>query len=162
MLASQLKNPNLTHFKTTINKMSQTLCKSVAIDILRILKLFKAAQQENFKGLIPDVVGIEKNANVLISSIVKMLNVSKELAINLNTRSDELNESAMNLEKSAAQQVEFLTNIAGVVEQIDEKIGELKESTQTNLDISLATSNISHSISKIANEILDDINKNKI
>lgn len=101
MLASQLKNPNLTHFKTTINKMSQTLCKSVAIDILRILKLFKAAQQENFKSLIPDVVGIEKNANVLISSIVKMLNVSKELAINLNTRSDELNESATNLEKSA-------------------------------------------------------------
>lgn len=161
MLASQLKNPNLTHFKTTINKMSQTLCKSIAIDILRIVKLFKAAQ-ENFKGLIPDVVGIEKNANVLISSIVKMLNVSKELAINLNTRSDELNESVTNLEKSAAQQVEFLTNIAGVVEQIDEKIGELKESTQTNLDISLATSNISHSISKIANEILDDINKNKI
>ncbi|HEB9324422.1 TPA: hypothetical protein RZK34_000118 [Campylobacter jejuni] len=46
------KNPNLTQLKTIINKISQTLYETIAIDISRVLKLFKAAQQENFKDLI--------------------------------------------------------------------------------------------------------------
>ncbi|MFY4754778.1 hypothetical protein ACOTV8_01315 [Campylobacter jejuni] len=69
ILISQSKNPNLTQLKTIINKISQTLCETITIDISRVLKLFKAAQQENFKDLI-DAIGIEKNANALISSIV--------------------------------------------------------------------------------------------
>ncbi|MCW1864261.1 hypothetical protein OLQ14_06300 [Campylobacter jejuni] len=52
ILISQSKNPNLTQLKTIINKISQTLCETIAIDISRVLKLFKAAQQENFKDLI--------------------------------------------------------------------------------------------------------------
>lgn len=52
ILISQSKNPNLTQIKTIINKISQTLYETIAIDISRVLKLFKAAQQENFKDLI--------------------------------------------------------------------------------------------------------------
>lgn len=52
ILISQSKNPNLTQLKTIIDKISQTLCETITIDISCVLKLFKAAQQENFKDLI--------------------------------------------------------------------------------------------------------------
>lgn len=62
-----------------------------------------------------------------------MLNASKELALNLNTRSDELNESVTNLEKISTQQVEFLTNIAGAVEQIASSMTHMNQKGESVL-----------------------------
>lgn len=127
MLIFRSKDPNLNALKDSINEMSQTLCHTISPDIARILQIFKDAKNQIFKGQITEPVGIEEDVNALIASIVTMLKTSSELANTLNSYSDDLNESVLNLEKSSQEQADFLISISDATEQISSSMTTMSQ-----------------------------------
>ncbi|MCR6577060.1 methyl-accepting chemotaxis protein [Campylobacter insulaenigrae] len=72
---------------------------------------------------------------------------------------DEIDANTNLLTQSINEIVGSIAEQSKGINHINERISELELNTQTNLDISLSTSKISNNVSKIANEILEDVNK---
>ena len=117
-LIVKVNNPNMISLRNCINEMSSNLCENVAMDLSRILNTFKEANNGNFQGQISEPVGIEKNVNVLIANIAKMLKTSQNLAHNLDSQSDALNQSVVRLQESSQQQASALHQTAVAIEKI--------------------------------------------
>ena len=119
------KNPNMILLRNCINEMGAELCETVAMDLSRILKVFKEANKGNFKEQIVEPIGMEVSVNMLISNISKMLQTSQKLANTLNTQSEVLDSSVMKLQKSVQIQASALHQTVSSIGEITSSIANI-------------------------------------
>ncbi len=112
------KNPNMISLRNCVNEMSSALCEHIAIDLSRILNIFKEANKGNFQNTINEPMGMENSVNILISNIQEMLRTSQILANTLNIQSEFLNTSVTRLQESSEQQASSLQQTAASIEEI--------------------------------------------
>ena len=145
-------NPQINELKDAINQMSQTLLNLVGDNLSNAARVFESYKNNDFTHRITNPRGLEIAVNKLEDSMVSMLEISRNHAHELETKSKELEESVRELTESANTQSTSLQQTASLTEEITQSMQNMSDRTNEVITQSEDIKNVIGIIRDIADQ----------